>query len=71
MSDIVNELRDRSYATKAKDPLCERAADEIERLRLTAEEREVIKWFSRLSYGDGGPLPTYCATLRALLERTK
>jgi hypothetical protein len=38
---------------------------------LTAEERKTIEWFSRLSYGDGGPLPTYCATLRAMLERTK
>ncbi len=38
---------------------------------LTSEELEAIEWFSRLSYGDGGRLPTYCATLRALLERTK
>ena len=38
---------------------------------LTAEEREAIKWFSQLSYGDGGRMPTYCATLRFLLERTK
>ncbi|NBW17158.1 MAG: hypothetical protein EBR82_55190, partial [Caulobacteraceae bacterium] len=29
MKDIVNELRDRSYASKAKDPLRERAADEM------------------------------------------
>lgn len=40
MTDIVNELRDRSYATKAKDPLCERAADEIERLRGYRDEAE-------------------------------
>ena len=36
---------------------------------LTAEEREAIRWFSQLSYGDGGRMPTYCATLRAMLER--
>jgi hypothetical protein len=65
--------------------LFEEAAAEIERLRkrvteplpkekraevaLTDEEREAIEWFSRLSYGDGGTLPTYCATLRAMLKR--
>lgn len=33
--DLVNELRDRAYAFKSKDALCERAAAEIERLRDT------------------------------------
>lgn len=33
MADTVNALRDRSYAFKAKDPLCEQAAAEIEGLR--------------------------------------
>ena len=36
--DIVNRLRDRSYMSKAKDPLCEEAADEIERLRNGAPD---------------------------------
>jgi hypothetical protein len=33
MHDIVDRLRDRSFSTKARDPLCEEAAAEIERLR--------------------------------------
>jgi len=40
-------------------------------LFLTAEERAAIRWFSQLSHGNDGTLPTYCATLCALLERTK
>ena len=36
--DIVTRLRDRSYSSKAKDPLCEEAANEIERLRKQVEE---------------------------------
>ena len=40
-------------------------------IRLTAEEREAIEWFSQLSYGEGGRVPDYAATLRKLLERTK
>jgi hypothetical protein len=36
---------------------------------LTDEEREAIRWFSQLSYGEGGRVPTYAATLRKLLER--
>jgi hypothetical protein len=31
--DLVDRLRDRAYAFKAKDPLLEEAANEIERLR--------------------------------------
>ena len=56
-------LRERERVTK---PMPKEKRAEVS---LTAEELEAIKWFSRLSYGDGGPLPTYCATLRAMLER--
>jgi hypothetical protein len=38
MHDIVDRLRDRSFSTKARDPLCEEAATEIERLRNGAAE---------------------------------
>lgn len=38
---------------------------------LTPEEREAIQWFSQLSYGEGGRVPDYAATLRSLLERLK
>jgi|688.fasta_scaffold810972_2 hypothetical protein len=36
---------------------------------LTDEEREAIRWFSQLSYGEGGRVPTYAATLRSLRTR--
>ena len=45
MSDIVTELRERSLrAEQEGEPLAlmDEAADEIERLRLTDEERQVI-----------------------------
>lgn len=39
--DLVDRLRDRSYMSKAKDPLCEEAADEIERLRLKVHQMDM------------------------------
>ena len=39
--------------------------------RLTDAEREAVEWFSQLSYGEGGRVPDYAATLRKLLERLK
>ena len=45
MSDIINELRERSLrAEQEGEPLAllDEAADEIERLRLTDEEREAV-----------------------------
>ena len=43
--DIVTRLRDRAYSTYRKDPLCEEAADEIERLRrvLATQECDILK----------------------------
>ena len=38
MIDIVDHLRERSYGTKAKDPLCEEAANEIVMLRGMLEQ---------------------------------
>ena len=38
---------------------------------LTDDEREAIEWFSQLSYGEGGRVSDYAATLRKLLERLK
>lgn len=45
MSDIVTRLRDRAYSTYRKDPLCEEAAEEIERLRrvLATQECDILK----------------------------
>ena len=69
MSDIANELRERSLrAEQEGEPLAllDEAADEIERLRLTDEEWGAIAYY----IGTGGP-DNVDATLRGLLERTK
>jgi len=79
ISDIVTVLRGVGFAAispQAGDSASllhdcvTQAADEIERLRLTNDERAAIAWFSQLSYGQGGRVPDYAATLRKLLERT-
>jgi hypothetical protein len=80
VTDIVQQLRDRAYSGKAVDTLCERAADEIERLRngavdgcetvrLTDEERDVL-------HGVAEDASYRCAdfterVVRGLLERLK
>jgi hypothetical protein len=73
MSDIANELRERSLrAEQEGEPLSllDDAADEIERLRLTDEEREAIseacdeeRWYASDYHR--------IRTLRALLDRTE
>jgi len=71
MSDIAKELRERSLrAEQEGEPLAllDEAADEIERLRLTDEEREAIRWFS--DYGDLQSEARRAEVLRGLLERT-
>lgn len=78
-TDIVQLLRSIAFSSVSPEAgdsasllyLCVRhAADEIERLRLTNDERAAIAWFSQLAYGEGGRVPDYAATLRRLLERT-
>jgi len=77
MSDIAKELRERSLrAEQEGEPLAllDEAADEIERLRLTDEEREAIAWAinkTAQSYDDaeGGPIKR--EAMRGLLQRTK
>jgi hypothetical protein len=80
MSDIANELRERSLrAEQEGEPLAllDDAADEIERLRLTDAEREAVeRYLSWLQWcednrqiGDVGRKDN--ATLRGLLERLK
>ncbi len=71
MSDIANELRERSLrAEQEGEPLAllDDAAEEIERLRLTDSEREAIERAADVidSKTCGDP-----ATLRGLLERTR
>jgi hypothetical protein len=63
--DIVDELRDRAYSG-LPDPLSEQAANEIERLRLTALEREAMEFVvaeGRVACGHESDI------LRGLLER--
>jgi hypothetical protein len=50
--------------------VCEDAADDIERLRLTDAEREAIFFFAAIDSNDD-TLGGYAATLRSLLERLK
>ena len=82
MSDIANELRERSLrAEQEGEPLAllDDAAEEIERLRLTDAEREAIAaglGALEAIYDDepqiSRPLyDAYAPTLRGLLERTK
>jgi hypothetical protein len=76
MSDIANELRERSLrAEQEGDPmaLLDDAADEIERLRLTAEEREAIrKAMDGYCENDDDPECNRIAwILSGLLQRTK
>jgi hypothetical protein len=70
MSDIAKELRERSLrAEQEGEPLAllDEAADEIERLRLTDEEREAIRWFTE--YGDLQSEARRAEVLAALLKR--
>jgi hypothetical protein len=83
--DLVSRLRNwRGLHIAHSGRLYEEAADEIERLRLTAEEREAID-FACMNLmettrramqrchadEDIAPVSKARATLRALLERTK
>lgn len=69
MSDIVQQLRDRAYSSKIIDRLCEQAADEIARLRLTDEEREAVE--TAALEADAYQHAERAATLRGLMERLK
>ena len=65
--NICQRLRRWCIATDAESAqdLMDEAADEIERLRITADEREAIEWYA--GYGRDG---LHAATLRKLLGRT-
>lgn len=62
--DLVTRLRDRAYSFKAPDPLLEEAANEIERLRVTDEEREAIRYVHLVTAGT-----REAKTLASILER--
>ena len=66
MSDIVERLRNwRAVHLARLHLLMDEAADAIERLRLTADEREAVAYY----LGTGGPY-NVDRTLVALLSRT-
>jgi len=69
-ADIVDRLRSWVHTVKAvsaSDIMAE-AADEIERLQLTDEEREAVAVAAESYASDHGE--RFAATLRSLLERT-
>jgi len=62
----ADEVLDPGYPYYGTPEMVREAASEIERLRLTDEERAALHWFAH--YG----LPEHrAAALRGLLERTK
>jgi hypothetical protein len=72
--DIVTRLRRWCHAVDAESAqdLMDEAATEIERLRLTSEEREAVADAAgRYVEGITPKAQEYAAALRALLERTK
>ena len=65
-SQIMHALR---VSGESGDILCTHAAEEIERLRLTDDERLAIRWVVGEALSVDGV--SIQATLRGLLERTK
>lgn len=70
-SDLVERLRASVTQCRAVDrsELLEEAAAEIERLRLTDEEREATKYFSQ--WVEWEAAKSHAAALCGLLERTR
>lgn len=69
MSDIVERIRSlRFIHVPYASQLFEEAADEIQRLRLTQDERQAIEGAIAAEHGRGAW--QWAATLRTLLERT-
>jgi len=64
----ADEVLDPGYPYYGTPEMVREAADEIERLRLTAEEREAVQFFADIHWDDDPP-HEYAATLRAMLER--
>ena len=74
MSDIATELRERSLrAEQEGEPLAllDEAADEIERLRLTDEEREAFQLAAEWCLAYGGAVYDAGHAIDRFLERTK
>lgn len=72
MADIVERLRELRFVhVPAASQLMDQAADEIARLRLTAEEREAIELFAALNWTSlrWSKVEKNADTLRKLLER--
>jgi hypothetical protein len=69
MKDIVTRLRTWVHAVHAVpvSDLLDEAADEIERLRLSGDEREAVAYFAQ--WGTWPSAEAHAATLRGLLDR--
>ncbi len=67
--DLAVRLESAVKAQNAMADALRNAADEIERLRLTAEEREAIEFFVGFHTEGYGMIESHAATLRTLLER--
>lgn len=68
--DIVSRLRNwRGLHLAHGGELFDEAADEIERLRLTDDERQAIRWIVGDDISSDGV--SIQATMRGLLERTR
>jgi hypothetical protein len=77
MTDIVDRIRrwwEDPHASSAQD-LMDEAADEIARLRLTADEREAVEWcrdnITSMAHPSSAFAYIHAATLRNLLEKLK
>jgi len=66
----ADEVLDPGYPYYGTPEMVREAADEIERLRLTDEEREAIEFFADI-HADDEPPHEYAVTLRSLLNRVK
>jgi hypothetical protein len=67
----ADEVLDPGYQYYGTPEMVREAADEIERLTLTHEEREAIEWFSSYGESNHGLWGKHAASLLGLLERTK
>lgn len=69
--DLAERLESAVKAQNAMADALRNAADEIERLRLTAEEREAVEFFVGFHNEGYGAIEAHAVTLRKMLERTK
>ena len=67
--DLADRLATAVAVQQSMSVALMKAADEIERLRLTAEEREAVEFFVGFHNEGYGLIEIHADTLRKLLER--